>query len=405
MLTRPMPDLDPDRPTQRTSASVSGTPLVDHHCHGVVPGDLDRRSFEGFITEGVDPAPKGTSQFDSPVGLAILRWCAPVLELPPLASPDEYLTRRVELGAEEIHRRFLRSAGLEALLVETGNLAADLLEPAAMGLLAAAPAYQVVRLESVAEAVAREGVDAAAYPAAFTRALEAAAAGAVGLKTVIAYRGGFKLDPTRPSTREVVDAAGRWLSQHGPPRLEDPVLLRYGIWTGAELGRDRGLPLQIHAGYGDPDLTLHLANPSLLTDLVRALGQLQLDVVFLHCYPYHREAAYLAAVFPHVYFDVGLALHYTGPSAVRILGEAMELAPFTKQLYSSDAFALAEFHYLGAVLFRRSLAAILENWVRREECSAADADRITELFGRANAHRIYPLDVGQTAADRHADRQ
>jgi uncharacterized protein len=384
-----MPDLDPGRLARGTSASISGMPLVDHHCHGVVPGDLDRRSFEGFINEGFDPAPEGTSHFDSPVGLAIRRWCAPVLELPPLPSPDDYLTRRAELGAEEVHQRFLRSAGLEALLVETGHMAADLLGPAAMGSLAAAPAHQVVRLETVAEAMAREGMDAAAYPDAFARALEEAAAGAVGLKTVVAYRGGFGLDPTRPSTSEVVDAAGRWLSKHGAPRLEDPVLLRHGIWTGAELARDRGLPLQIHAGYGDPDLTLHLVNPSLLTDLVRALGELRVDVVFLHCYPYHREAAYLAAIFPHVYFDVGLALHYTGPGASQVLTEAMELAPFTKQLYSSDGFALAEFHYLGALLFRRSLAAILEDWVRREECSAADAGRIAELLSRANARRIY----------------
>jgi uncharacterized protein len=389
-----MPDLDPDRPAPGTSASISGVPLVDHHCHGVVPGDLDRRSFEGFITEGFAPAPGGTSHFDSPVGLAIRRWCAPVLELPPLVSPDDYLTRRAELGAEEVHRRFLRSAGLEALVVETGHLAADLLGSAAMGLLAATPAHEVVRLETVAEAVAREGVDAAAYPDAFARALEEAAAGAVGLKTVIAYRGGFGLGPLRPSTRKVVDAAGRWLSKHEAPRLEDPVLLRHGIWTGAELARDRGLPLQIHAGYGDPDLTMHLVNPSLLTDLVRALGQLKVDMLFLHCYPYHREAAYLAAVFPHVYFDVGLALHYTGPAAVQVLTEAMELAPFTKQLYSSDGFALAEFHYLGALLFRRSLTAILDSWVRRDECSVADADRIADLLGRANAHRIYPIGDG-----------
>jgi predicted TIM-barrel fold metal-dependent hydrolase len=116
--------------------------------------------------------------------------------------------------------------------------------------------------------------------------------------------------------------------------------------------------------------------------------------VFLHCYPYHREAGYLAAVFPNVYFDVGQALNYTGPGAGRVLAEAMELAPFTKQLYSSDAFALAELHYLGALLFRRSLAAILEDWVRRDECSAAEADGIGELLGRANARRIYPLDRG-----------
>jgi len=374
---------------------IGELPLVDHHCHGVVPGDLDRRSFEGFINEGFDPAPQGTSHFDAPVGLAIRRWCAPVLELPTLPSPDRYLARRAELGAEEVHRRFLRSAGLETLLVETGyTAAADVLSPAVMGSLAAAPAHEVVRLEAVAEAVARGGVEAAAYPDAFARSLEAAAAAAVGLKTVVAYRGGFGFDPTPPSTREVVDAAARWLSKDPPPRVEDPVLLRHGIWTGAELARDRGLPLQVHAGYGDPDLTLHLTNPSLLTDLVRALGKLAVDVVFLHCYPYHREAAYLAAVFPNVHFDVGQALNYTGPSAGRVLAEAMELAPFTKQLYSSDAFALAELHYLGAVLFRRNLGTILGSWVRRDECSAAEADRIAELLGRANARRIYRLDHG-----------
>jgi predicted TIM-barrel fold metal-dependent hydrolase len=379
-----MPHLDP-----------GAMALVDHHCHGVVPGDLDRAAFEGFLTEGFDPAPKGTSHFDTPVGLAVRRWCAPVLDLPPLVSPDEYLTRRSELGAEEVHRRLLRSAGLEAMLVETGHLAAELLGPAAMGLLAAASAHQVVRLEAVAETVAHQGVDAAAYPDAFARALEAAASDAVGLKTAVAYRGGFGLDPARPATGEVVEAAGRWLSRRDAGRLDDPVLLRHGIWTGAELARDRGLPLQVHAGYGDPDLTLHLANPSLLTDLIRALGQLPATLVFLHCYPYHREAAHLAAVFPHVYLDVGLALHYTGPGARQVLAEAMELAPFTKQLYSSDGFALAEFHYLGALRFRSGLAAILEDWVRLEECSAAEADHIAELLGRANAHRIYRLGDGR----------
>jgi predicted TIM-barrel fold metal-dependent hydrolase len=390
-----MRDLDPGSLARGARVPIGELPLVDHHCHGVVPGDLDRRSFEGFINEGFDPAPQGTSHFDAPVGLAIRRWCAPVLELPTLPSPDRYLARRAELGAEEVHRRFLRSAGLETLLVETGyTAAADVLSPAAMGSLAAAPAHEVVRLEAVAEAVARGGVEAAAYPDAFARSLEAAAAAAVGLKTVVAYRGGFGFDPTPPSTREVVDAAARWLSKDPPPRVEDPVLLRHGIWTGAELARDRGLPLQVHAGYGDPDLTLHLTNPSLLTDLVRALGKLAVDVVFLHCYPYHREAAYLAAVFPNVHFDVGQALNYTGPSAGRVLAEAMELAPFTKQLYSSDAFALAELHYLGAVLFRRNLGTILGSWVRRDECSAAEADRIAELLGRANARRIYRLDHG-----------
>jgi predicted TIM-barrel fold metal-dependent hydrolase len=174
------------------------------------------------------------------------------------------------------------------------------------------------------------------------------------------------------------------------------VLLRHGIWAGAELARDRRLPLQVHAGWGDPDLTIHLANPALLTDLVRALGRLPVNVVFLHCYPYHREAAYLAAVFPHVHFDVGSALNYVGPSAEGLLAEALELAPFTKQLFSSDAFGLPELFYLGARLFRRALAGVLGRWVEDDQCSPPEALRIARLVGRDNALRIYPVGAGSS---------
>src|SRR4029079_8772947 len=131
-------------------------------------------------------------------------------------------------------------------------------------------------------------------------------------------------------------ATGRWLREieGGNVRLTDSTLLRFGIWAGAEIARDRRLPLQFHVGYGDADLTLHKTNPSLLTDLLRRLGGLGVRVVLLHCYPYHREAAYLADVLPTVWFDLGLALTYAGASAGRIVAEAMEVAPFTKQLYS-----------------------------------------------------------------------
>jgi predicted TIM-barrel fold metal-dependent hydrolase len=219
------------------------------------------------------------------------------------------------------------------------------------------------------------------------------AADAVGLKTIVAYRGGFDFDPRPPSTDEVVSAAGGWLREidEGRLRLSDPTLLRFGIWTGAQLARDRGMPIQFHVGYGDADLTLHLTNPSLLTGLLRRLGSLGVQVVLLHCYPYHREAAYLANVFPHVSFDLGLALTYAGASAGRIVAEAMEIAPFTKHMYSSDGFGAAELHYLGARHFRDGLTRVLEGWIDDGTCSLAEATRIAALIASENARRIYPL--------------
>ena len=42
-----------------------------------------------------------------------------------------------------------------------------------------------------------------------------------------------------------------------------------------------------------------------------------------------------------------------------MLRETLELVPFGKLLFSSDAYGLAELYLLGALLFRRSMATVL----------------------------------------------
>jgi len=373
--------------------TVASLPLLDNHCHGVLQQSPSAAQLEALIDEGGNGAAPGTTRWDSPVGLALRRHCAPVLDLDPFATPEEYLARRHALGPDEVNRRLLRTAGTSGLILDTGFRSDEIASPAEMAALADAPTWEVVRLEVVAEDLAESGVSAERYPSAFAEALAARAANAVGLKTILAYRGGFAINPSPPSNRDVVEAAGRWLGEieRGVPRLTDPTLLRFGIWAAAELARDRRLPLQFHVGYGDADLTLHQTNPSLLTELLRRLGERGIDVVLLHCYPYHREAAYLADVLPNVYFDLGLALTYAGASAGRIVAEAMEVAPFTKQLYSSDGFGAAELHYLGARHFRAGLTKVLGGWLEDGACTPADATRIATLIASENARRVYPL--------------
>ena len=121
------------------------------------------------------------------------------------------------------------------------------------------------------------------------------------------------------------------------------------------------------------------------------MNEMGVNVTMLHCFPFHRVAGYMAEVFPNVYFDVGVILHYTGPSAWRILGEALEIAPFTKQLYSSDAFGVAEFYYLGALLFRAGLRRQMDQWIADGFCNVREAERIAGLIAGENARRIYPL--------------
>jgi uncharacterized protein len=370
-------------------ADIDALPLVDHHVHGALVGDVDGAALEAGFSESPWPPPVGTTHFDSQLGFAVRRWCAPVLDLPLHADATAYLARRRDLGAQEVTRRFLAASGVGWFLVDTGCRTEQTLGPEGMAASSGAVASEIVRLEAVAEEVAASGVDATHFAGRFTLTLHERARNAVALKSVIAYRYGLDFDPEAPSVGEVRRAAGQWLRriETGAPRLTDPVLLRHLLWAGVE----RGLPLQFHVGYGDPDLTLHRCDPSLMTDFLRLVGDRQVPVMLLHCYPYHRTAGYLAQVFPHVYLDVGLAVNYTGARSRAVVAESLELAPFGKVLFSSDAWGPAELHYLGATLWRRAMASILGEWVRSGDWSHADAMRVADMVGAENAKRVYRL--------------
>ncbi|MGW4799488.1 amidohydrolase, partial [Nonomuraea sp. NPDC004297] len=92
--------------------AIDELPLVDHHVHGATSHDLSRVAFEELITESDRPVPEWMTQFDSQLGLAVLRHCAPVLGLEPFCTPEEYLARRAKLGAAEVNRLLLGAAGL-----------------------------------------------------------------------------------------------------------------------------------------------------------------------------------------------------------------------------------------------------------------------------------------------------
>jgi hypothetical protein len=362
---------------------VAEQPLIDHHCHGVLVRDADMATLESLLSEG----PGGAVAFDSQAGLAFRRLCPPVLGLPPHAELPDYVARRAELGTTEVTKRFLEAAGLSCLCVDTGFTPEPLTSPAELGGLAGATAHEIVRLEQVAEEVAAAGTDAAGFADAVRLALETRTAEAVGTKSIAAYRTGLDLRADRPTDLEVRVAAGRWLAGGPPFRAADQVLQRFLIWCGVDLG----LPVQFHVGYGDGDVDLHRCNPLLLTPLLRAVQPAGVPVMLLHNYPYHREAGYLAQVFPHVYVDAGLATHNLGTRAPALLAEALELAPFGKFLYSSDAFGLPELYYLGATLFRRALSELFRRGLEEDLYAERTVVRLTRMVCADNAKRAYRL--------------
>jgi predicted TIM-barrel fold metal-dependent hydrolase len=380
-----------DGPHQAVNELVAQTRLIDHHTHSIVRGTVAPSRFVFMVSESDRPAAAEATGLDSQIGVAIRRWCAPLLGLPAHASAEDYLAHRSTLENEDVAGRLLPVAGFERMLIDTGFRGDELLDGEELRGLAAAPIETIVRLEGLAERVALSGVKASAFADAFREALEAELATAVGLKSIIAYRAGLDVDPTAPTAAEVVEQAGAWLREieaTGVARLVDPVLLRFVLWEGARTGR----PLQIHTGYGDPDLDLHRSDPLLLTDFLRATER-TCPVLLLHTYPFQRNAGYLAQMFPHVFMDVGLAVNYVGAQSSQVIAESLEVAPFTKVLFSSDAWGVPELHLLGSWLFRRGLARVLGAWVARDDWSLPDAERVVELVATENARRVYGLDA------------
>lgn len=363
------------------AAFIEELRLVDNHMHGYWATPVDRRRFENGLNEAnTQPLAEFDSGFDTQLGMAVRAHCSPLLGLPKHADPQSYWDRRNELTPVELASVMLTSAGVSDWLVDTG-LSGDISSPAEVTAVSGGPAHEVVRIEQVAEhAVAVPGD----YAHNFRELLESRMHAAVATKSILAYRTGFDGDLSDPSASEVSVAAAQWRDAGGA-RLDNRVLLRFGLHRALELGK----PVQLHVGFGDRDCNLDRANPLHLLDFLRASGET--PIVLLHCYPFEREAGYLAQAFNNVFVDIGLTVNHLGSRAEAFIARTLELAPFRKILYSSDGFGPPELHYLGSRLWRNGIQRVLSGFVARDEWSAADAMRIAELIGRGNAVRVYDL--------------
>jgi predicted TIM-barrel fold metal-dependent hydrolase len=251
------------------------------------------------------------------------------------------------------------------------------------------PQHEVVRLETLAEHLAAGVDDPPEWFEAVRAALRVAVeGGACAVKTIAAYRSGLQL--RRHPPEEIAEEFSR-LRAASRPRLSGTALCHALVFEAAACCRALDVPLQVHCGLGDPDEDLALASPLGLRPLFEDPELSGLSVVLLHCYPYHREAAYLSAMYPGVFMDLSLAVPLAAADGARALSEALGLCPWSKLLYATDASRLPELYFVAATRHREALAMALSDLVAAGFLSRDEGVEAGRRVLAGNATALYRL--------------
>ena len=348
---------------------------IDHHCHPLRPWvpRLDPLDLRACFSETLDPAVlRDHVPFTAGYRQAISR-LAQALECPD--TEEGVLDARSRLSMADVMER--SRTGL--LLVDRGFGGPEVGE-------VPVPQRDVLRLETLAEGLARSFADVRAWLAAVRAALGQTSA--VAVKTIVAYRASLRLRPPSDADLETAFAA---LSPQPHPRLSGDPLCHALVFDAAEECARLGLPLQDHCGFGDPDEDLAEASPLGLRPLLTDPRFDGLKVVMLHCYPFHREAAYLCSVHLRAWMDLSLTVPLAGVDAKRAMAETMGLCPWSKLLYATDASRQPEMYLVASTLYREALAAGFGELVDEGVLSVSEAEAAGRRVLSGNARELYPL--------------
>lgn len=366
-------------------SAIDQMSAVDHHAHLLARPDPALRLAD-LLTESRAPAQVDAVR-ELPVYRAALRELGAFMGV---AETDVESSCAVARAVDFLaHARGLfGQCGFEAVFIDDGYPVDGALSLDDHGAIAGCPVRQVVRLESAAEAASSGWPPFPECRARFHQAIvDALANGAIGLKTIAAYRCGLALPS--PDLNRATAAYDAWRLS-GEPRLGDADLIACFISDALDVSGGV-VPLQVHTGLGDSDELLLQADPALLQPHIDAGMLRDVPLVLLHCYPFIRNAGYLASIYPNVHFDLSLAMTLMPHRGRALVEEALELAPATKLLFATDASRLPEVFLLATRWWRASLAQVLGGLVDTGFVDEAHALRTAALVLAGNARRIYRL--------------
>jgi uncharacterized protein len=377
-----------------TIIDLSQIPIIDHHCHAFfrIDGPMDMTQFQGYFTESADPLVKQRDVPHSIMWKWSIRELATYLQCEPTA--EAVLAARNAVPLVDLANGMWDDQNSDMLLIDYGFGAAINYTPEEMASKFNQKVERILRLETFAQDLIMEHATFTQFMDAYVAGVEGAkAAGHVGLKSIIAYRTGLDIGwVTRDEAAQAFGLVKDQAYREGKIRLANKTLCDYLIVIALEIAEKQRLAIQFHTGLGDTDVDMIKANPLQMRPLLETQKFRNVRFVLLHAaYPYVRELGYLAAMYPHVYMDLSLAIPFITTLIPTMIHEALGLTPTNKIMYSSDAFSIPEIFWIANKWGRAGLEKVLGEIVDMGALTEQQAYEAGEQILNKNAREVYQL--------------
>jgi uncharacterized protein len=370
--------------------------VVDNHCHPVLLEQrMDGSAFRACFTEASNPVFAEQHVPNSVYYLWMLRQMAMFFGCQSKNDEEEVISARNRLEADTLIEHLYRAARIDTFILDVAHPTPEICySPERMGQLGHCRVAKMLRLETLMQSLIVESNDFDEVVARYSHKLmRLREHGYVAMKSIAAYRTGLNImhwtkDQAIVSFREAREAI-----QNEQLRINHKPLLDYLLRIAFLHASEQELPVQFHTGYGDKDTDMRLGNPLQLREVLENSDYQGMSVVLLHeSYPYTQLGAYLAAVYPQVYFD----LSYTIPFVERLemlnfTRQALSIAPASKLMYSSDGIHVPEMHWAAAIRGRSILGHALDEMIEADEIDEEQAYVLARQVLRDTAYTVYRL--------------
>jgi predicted TIM-barrel fold metal-dependent hydrolase len=369
-------------------------PILDHHCHALLrrAAPFTALEFQRFFTESSDPTICANHVPNS----LFYRWAIKELAtfLGCEQTPAAVLATRGGVDPAELAQRLFTDANIAILLLDYGFQSSDNYSYQELRDYLPCRIEPILRLETLAQDLIVQHETFEQMVAAYVATVESARAGGhVAFKSIAAYRTGLQIQPaTKADARAIFQTLKAQATRDGTVRLAHKPLNDYLLLLALEIAEQQALPVQFHTGFGDNDLDMLLANPFHMRYLFECGKYNNVQFVLLHAgYPYVRELGYLAAVYPNVWIDMGLAIPHLTVEIPTLWRQVLALTPTSKVLFSTDAYSIPEIFWLAARWGRWGLSQILEELIALGAFTATEAEAAAQQMLYQNAAALYQI--------------